>query len=197
MWFISVKMTFGGAQFRQHNQTFLDLNVVSTDISPELNKFVTLNINPINNVGNHKPINLTINRYNETPELKHNNNIVIVPTNLIEYTDVLNAPKRNKGAGNLGLGNLGAFNKRVSTGKITKQKQKSQNKQFIEIDTLLGDVNRVLTLLKFCYPQLNNVPEDELCDEIDKFLKHIVRFKGTNERERLHMQLITDGPIRI
>ena len=52
-------------------------------------------------------------------------------------------------------------------------KEKVAKKQFIEIDLLYGDVDRMLVLLRFCYPQLNDVPENELRDEIDKFLKHL------------------------
>jgi hypothetical protein len=53
--------------------------------------------------------------------------------------------------------------------------EKVKKKQFIEIDLLYGDVERFLFLLKVCYPQLNDVPESELRDEIEKFLKYLTR----------------------
>ena len=56
-----------------------------------------------------------------------------------------------------------------------QKKEKAPKKQFIEIDLLYGDVDRMLILLRFCYPQLNNIPEDELRNEIGTFLKHLTR----------------------
>lgn len=53
--------------------------------------------------------------------------------------------------------------------------EKVRKKQFIEIDLLYGDIDRMLVLLRFCYPQLNNVPEHELREEIEKFLKYLTR----------------------
>lgn len=65
-----------------------------------------------------------------------------------------------------------------SSGKKST-KEKVQKKQFIEIDLLYGDVDRMLVLLRFCYPQLNNVPEHELRNEIGNFLKHLTRNRQT------------------
>lgn len=58
---------------------------------------------------------------------------------------------------------------------VKKTPPKKTKEQFIQIDPLLGDVTRVLTLLKICYPQLDNVSEDDLNIEIDAFLKYITR----------------------
>lgn len=60
-----------------------------------------------------------------------------------------------------------------SNNRITTTKIKCKKKQFIEIDILYGDIDRMLILLKFCYPQLNNVPENNIRNEIEKFLKHL------------------------
>lgn len=61
------------------------------------------------------------------------------------------------------------------TPKNPNTPKKVEKKQFIEIDLLYGDIDRMLVLLRFCYPQLNTVPEHELRDEIEKFLKHLTR----------------------
>lgn len=53
--------------------------------------------------------------------------------------------------------------------------EKSKKKQFIEIDLLYGDVERMLILLQVCYPQLKELPDKEVRAEIEIFLKHITR----------------------
>src|SRR5690606_35633223 len=63
--------------------------------------------------------------------------------------------------------NKGKHNPSTKTNtKREKRKLNNDNKQFIEIDLLYGDVERLLILLKFCYPQLSEISEEELRDEI-------------------------------
>jgi hypothetical protein len=62
--------------------------------------------------------------------------------------------------------------------KQAKSEKNIANKQFIEIDRLLSDIDRMLVLIRSCYPLLNNVPDQILRSEIDVFTKHITRYRG-------------------